>query len=37
MFSHSGVKVVEGFSAISNLAVTTRLAINHSISGFFHK
>ena len=37
MFNRSVVKVVEGFSVISNLAVTTRIAINYSRADFFLK
>ena len=37
VFSHSGIKVTEGFSAISNLAVTTRIAINYSRADFLLK
>ena len=35
MFNRSVVKVVEGFSVISNLAVTTGTAINYSRADFF--
>ena len=35
MFSRSSIKVVEGFSIISNLAVTTRITINYSRANFF--
>ena len=35
MFKCSGVTVAEGFSAISHLAVTTRIAINYSRVDFF--
>ena len=35
MFSCSGIKVMEGFPIISNLAVTTRITINCSRANFF--
>ena len=35
MFSRSGIKVVEDFPIISNLAVTTRITINFSRADFF--
>ena len=35
MFSHSGIKVTEGFSVISNIAVTTPIVINYSRVDFF--
>ena len=37
MFSRSGIKVTEGFSVISNVPVTTRIAINYSTEDFFFK
>ena len=37
MFSRSGIKVAKGFPIISNLAVTTRITINHSRANFFLK
>ena len=30
LFSHSGIKVAEGFPIINNLAVATRITINYS-------
>ena len=35
MFIHAGVNVLEGFSSISELAVTTSRAINYSRVNFF--
>ena len=35
VFSHSGIKVMEGFSVISKIAVTTPIAINYSRVDFF--
>ena len=37
VFTHSGIKVVEGFPIISNLAVTARIVINYSRVDFFLK
>ena len=37
VFNRSVVKVVEGFSVISNLAITTRIAMNYSRADFFLK
>ena len=37
VFSCSGIKVTEGFSIISNLALTTRITINYSRAIFFVK
>ena len=35
VFSHSGIRVTEGFSIISKLAVTTRVTKNYSRATFF--
>ena len=35
VFIRSGIKVTKGFSVISNLTVTTRIAINYSRADFF--
>ena len=35
VFSRSGIKVVEDFPIINNLAVTTRITINFSRADFF--
>ena len=37
VFSYSNLKVMEGFSVISNLADTTRIAINYSRADIFLK
>ena len=34
MFRHSGIKVLEDFTTLSNLAVTTRTTINYSKANF---
>ena len=35
IFSHSGIKLVDCFSIINNLAVTTQITINYSRVNFF--
>ena len=37
VFSQSGIKMVEGFPIIRDLAVTTRITINYSRADFFLK